>query len=101
MAGSAGISEVETLLCVYVSRGSTSLQSRTCVLRRPAHVEEVLHSRWKHDVPGTKPSRATLSRGEFEPVLTVEKRPYVSNKLKGSDHSSGYTSRLVSRAHSL
>ena len=46
-------------------RNSASLQFCARVLRRPAHVEEVLCSRWKRDGPGTKPSRATLSRGEL------------------------------------
>ncbi|CAL8344907.1 unnamed protein product [Boreogadus saida] len=41
---------------------------------RDHDVEEVLFVDGKHDVPGAKRSRAALSRGGVEPVLSEEKR---------------------------
>ena len=72
MAGSAcektpwTVPEVGSLLCVACSLFvchvvAYVLQFGPCMPRRPAHVEEVL-SKWKHDVPGTKPRRALLHK---------------------------------------
>ena len=64
------MTEVETLLCVamsvYVSRALQQTHVEEAFFYDPPTLKRYFF-RWKHDVPGTKPSRAAL-------VLPVEKQ---------------------------